>query len=109
VYIPREDLARFGCPDSPLSAPSERLSRVIRYEARRNREWYERGLSLLPLLDPRSAACIAAIAGIHTSILDRIERSPDDFLPARISLPAAEQARIIATALTNTGGHACAA
>jgi phytoene synthase len=85
VYIPREDLARFGRPVSPLSAPPELLSGVIRQEARRNREWYERGLSLLPLLDPRSAACIASIAAIHTSILDRIERSPDDLLQARIS------------------------
>jgi phytoene synthase len=85
VYIPREDLARFGCPDSPLSAPPELLSSLIRHEARRNREWYERGLSLLPLLDPRSAACIAAMAGIHKSTLDRIERSPHDFLRARIS------------------------
>jgi phytoene synthase len=104
VYIPREDLARFGCPASPLSAPPERLSRVIRYEARRNREWYERGLSLLPLLDPPSAACIAAMAGIHKSILDRIERSPNDFLRARISLPGAEEARITATALTTREG-----
>jgi phytoene synthase len=85
VYIPREDLARFGRPVSPLSTPPELLGSVIRHEARRNREWYERGLSLLPLLDPRSAACTAAIAGIHTSILDRIERSPDDLLQARIS------------------------
>jgi phytoene synthase len=85
VYIPREDLARFGCPASPRSAPPELLSSLIRHWARRNREWYERGLSLLPLLDPRSAACIAAMAGVHKSILDRIERSPDDFLRARIS------------------------
>jgi phytoene synthase len=104
VYIPREDLARFGCPASPLSAPPERLSSVILYEARRNREWYERGLSLLPLLDPRSAACIAAMAGSHKSILDRIERSPDDFLRARISLPGADEARMTATALATREG-----
>jgi phytoene synthase len=85
VYTPREDFARFGCPANPLSAPPELLSSVIRQQARRNREWYERGLSLLPLLDPRSAACVAAIVESHTSILDRIERSPDDLLRARIS------------------------
>jgi phytoene synthase len=53
--------------------------------ARHNHAWYERGLSLLPLLDPRSAACVAAMAGTQKSILDRIERSPDDFGRACIS------------------------
>jgi phytoene synthase len=88
LYIPREDLARFGGPAGPVSASPELLISVIRHGTHRNREWYDRGLSLLPLLDERSAACIAAMARIHTSILDRIERSPDDFLRARITATA---------------------
>lgn len=92
LYLPREDLALFGWSGSPLSAPPDLLCRVIRYEARRNREWYKRGLLLLPLLDARGGACIEAIAGIYTSVLDRIERTPNDVLRGRISLSAAQNA-----------------
>jgi phytoene synthase len=109
VYIPRADLARFGCPASPLAAPPELLASVIGHEARRIREWYERGLSLLPLLDPRSAACVTAMASSHKRILDRIERSPDDFyasedLAARSGGDADHRDRH-----RDTGGQACAA
>ena len=56
VYLPREDLALSGCPADPLSAAPALLERLIRHQARRNREWYDRGLALLPLLDARGAA-----------------------------------------------------
>jgi phytoene synthase len=78
VYLPRETFELLGCPASPLSAPPELASRVIRHEARRNREWYEHGLLLLPLLDSRGAACVTAMVGIYQGILDRIEYPPND-------------------------------
>jgi 15-cis-phytoene synthase len=100
TYVPREDLARFGCPADPAAAPPEALSAVIRHQARRNRTWYDRGLPLLPLLDARGAACIATTTGIHTRILDRIERSPNEVLQSGIWLSEAERARIASTAVT---------
>ena len=56
---------------------------MIRHQARRNREWYDRGLALLPLLDARGAAYVEALAGPHTRLLERIERSPTDVLRGR--------------------------
>jgi phytoene synthase len=87
VYLPREDLELLGCPADPLSAAPELLGRLIRDHARRNRDWYDRGLALLPLLDARGAECVRAAAGNHMRVLDRIERSPTDVLRGRISLP----------------------
>jgi phytoene synthase len=75
VYIPREDLARFDCPPDLAAAPPGSLSRLLAHQVRRNREWYDRSLSLLPLLDTRSESCIAQVTANHTRILDRIERS----------------------------------
>ena len=95
IYLPREDLELFGCPADPLSALPELLSRVTRYEARRNREWYEHGLLLLPLLDSRGAACVAAIAGNYQRILDRIEYSTHDALRRRISRSGTDTCRVI--------------
>ncbi len=109
VYLPREDFELFGCPADPLSASPELLGRLIRHQARRNREWYARGLALLPLLDARGAAYVEARAGTHTRLLERIERSPTDVLRGRISLPAPERVRIAATALTAKAGQSHAA
>jgi phytoene synthase len=93
VYIPRGDLELFGCPADPLSAAPELLGRLIRHQTRRNRDWYDRGLALLPLLDARGAACVEAVVGMHMRILERIDRSPIDVLHGRISLPAPERSR----------------
>ena len=75
VYLPREDFELFGVPADPLSAAPELLGGLIRHQARRNRDWYDRGLAVLPLLDARGAAYVEAVAGIHVRILERIERS----------------------------------
>jgi 15-cis-phytoene synthase len=106
VYLPREDFARFDCPPDPTSAPAPALRELIRYEAARDREWFDRGLQLLPLLDPRSAACVAAMTGIYRRILDRIERSPGDVLRGRISVPPWEKAWVAAGSLASAAGRA---
>ena len=56
------------------------LAELIRFEADRARGWYDEGLRLLPLLDRRSAACTAAMAGIYRRLLDRIAADPADAL-----------------------------
>ncbi len=92
VYLPSEDLARFGCPADPAAAPAEALSAVIGNQAQRIHGWYDWGLRLLPLLDARGAACAQAMTGIHTRILDRIERSPNEVLQSGIWPSGAESA-----------------
>ena len=88
VYLPREEFELFGLPADSLSAAPELLARLMRHQARRTRDWYGRGLALLPLLDSRGAACVDAMATTHMRILERIERSPIDVLRRRTSLPA---------------------
>ena len=69
VYLPAEDLRRFGC-----SAPPEMSAELIRFEAARAREWFDRGLGLVDVLDARSASCVLAMTGIYRRILERIAR-----------------------------------
>ena len=52
----------------------ERFLKLVQFEARRAREYYEMARPLLPLLDPSSRPCLAAMYGIYGGILDRIER-----------------------------------
>ena len=99
VYLPREDARRAGCaPD--LSGPSDTVAALIAAEVGPVRSWFASGLELLPLLDRRSRACVAAMAGIYRRILDRIEQDPTAVLRGRISLPTQEKLWIAARAIS---------
>ncbi len=104
VYLPFEDQARFGV-DGVLDLsvqPPGAIAALMRFEARRAREWFARGLKLLELLDGRSAACVGAMAGIYQRLLDRIESDPERALAQRLSLPVWEKAWVAARSLTGT-------
>jgi phytoene synthase len=94
VYLPAEDMRRFGC-----SAPPEMSAELIRFEALRAREWFDRGLGLVDVLDARSASCVLAMTGIYRRILERIAREPNEILERRISLPTWEKAWLAARSL----------
>jgi 15-cis-phytoene synthase len=83
TYLPAEDLERFGAPSGATVGP------LVAFEAARAREWYARGLGLIPLLDRRSAACVLAMSGIYRRLLDRIEADPQAILEGRVSLRTA--------------------
>ena len=114
VYLPAEDLAKFGCtlqpgqPDpnqgdtepAPDAKTQAQLIEVIEFEAQRAKEWYATGMQLLPMLDRRSAACTGAMAGIYRRLLDRIAANPAAVLSGRLSLPPWEKALVAAQALT---------
>jgi phytoene synthase len=99
VYLPGEDLRRFGCAEDLTSSPPEATAELIRFEAERGREWFARGLGLLPLLDARSKACVRAMTGIYRRILGQIDRDPMQVLRRRVSLPAWEKAWVAARSL----------
>jgi phytoene synthase len=104
VYLPAEDLRRFGC-DPALTAGPETVA-LIRFEAERARAWFDHGLGLARRLDGRSASCLLAMAGIYRTILARIEADPGLVLRGRISLPPWEKAWVAACSLSRAGlGH----
>jgi phytoene synthase len=119
VYLPNEDLRRFGVigggarPESGQPGASAVLAGLTgvdagangqasdeaRFEAERAREWFDRGLQLVPMLDRRSGASVLAMAGIYRRLLDRIEAHPERAAHRRISLPAYEKALVAARSL----------
>jgi phytoene synthase len=98
LYLPREDLVRFGCESFP-DGSEEGVSALIGFEAARGREWFERGLGLVPLLDTRSASCVLAMTGIYRRLLERIDESPELVMRERVSLPGWEKAWVAARSL----------
>jgi 15-cis-phytoene synthase len=102
IYLPQRDIERFECrPD--LSGPEEAVIGLLLYETARAQVWYEEGLQLLPMLDRRSRACTAAMAGIYRRLLDRIRRDPAAVLRSRMSLPTWEKAWVAARSLSGAG------
>jgi phytoene synthase len=98
VYLPAEDLRRFGLGPN-LEGDPERLVALVSFEAARAEGWYERGLGLLPLLDWRSRAATGAMAGIYRRLLERIQLDPGAVLAGRVSLPAWQKAAVAARCL----------
>jgi 15-cis-phytoene synthase len=104
VYLPSEDLGRFGCRPGDLdrSAASEPLAGLVGYEAERARGWYATGMRLLPMLDRRSAASAAAMAGIYRRLLERIAAAPAEVLKGRLSLSTGEKVAVAVRSLAGT-------
>ncbi|WP_197287467.1 presqualene diphosphate synthase HpnD [Streptomyces apocyni] len=103
VYLPADDLAKFGCSagfagsEPPQGAD---FAGLVHFEVRRARALFAEGYRLLPMLDRRSGACVAAMAGIYRRLLDRIEHEPEAVLSGRVSLPGREKAFVAVRGLT---------
>jgi phytoene synthase len=104
VYLPQSDLDEFDvtlalAEDGRLDPQDGRLVRLVRREVARARELYDDGLALLPLLDRRSAACCAAMAGIYRQLLDVIDADPERICLGRTSLRRETKLAVAARAL----------
>jgi len=105
VYLPQQELDHFGVhlaldEHGNLVDAGGALTALIQYSAQRARQWYERGLALLPLLDRRSAACCTAMCGIYRRLLDRITERPSLVFDRRLSLSGWQKAEVAMRALT---------
>ena len=72
VYLPADDIERFRCDPDLARAARTRSPSSSQHYVSVTEEFYERGLRLLPQLDRRSRACVAAMAMIYCQLLDRI-------------------------------------
>ncbi|CAL9287540.1 presqualene diphosphate synthase HpnD [Streptomyces sp. SudanB182_2057] len=103
TYLPADDLAKFGCSagfSAPVPPEGADFAGLVHFEVRRARALFAEGYRLLPMLDRRSGACVAAMAGIYRRLLDRIERDPEAVLRGRVSLPGHEKAYVAVRGLS---------
>ena len=99
IYLPQQDMDRFGVrleldEHGQLTDPRAKLAGLVRSEARRAHEWYAEGLALLPMLDHRSRACCAAMAGIYRELLRAITARPHEVAQHRMSLSTPHKAGV---------------
>jgi len=95
VYLPAEDLARFGVTEFTYG---EKFRQLMEFEARRAREYYTESAPLVELIDEESRGALRAIIGIYSRLLERIVEKDYDVLSKRVRVPTAEKLKIAARA-----------
>ena len=111
VYLPLEDLQRFGVSDEDLrrGEVTPRVRDLLRFECERAHDYYRRAAADLPRGDARSLVAAEIMGGIYFAILRRIERAGYDVFSRRIRVPRPQRAiialRIWARTLLLPTGH----
>jgi len=99
VYLPAEDLRRFGCTEADLAAGrmTGPIRQLLAFECGRAREHYLRAASALPSSAIRKLAAAEIMGGIYFEILQRIERGGYDVFSDRVRVPKPARALIAMT------------
>lgn len=99
VYLPQEDLDRFGVTPADLRGPlTPQVERLLAVEAARAWHFYEDGAPLVDKVDVDSRATLWALIRTYSSLLARIEERGFDVFSARVSLPSTEKLQYLLTA-----------
>ncbi|MFI5315009.1 MAG: squalene synthase HpnC [Myxococcota bacterium] len=85
VYLPAEDLARFGASESEIARPhaSPALRAVLRFEVERARRLLDSGSALVRTLGGRARLAVAGFIAGGRAALDAIERAEFDVIAAQ--------------------------
>jgi 15-cis-phytoene synthase len=90
IYLPLEDLARFGVAEDEIlrGVYSDAFVRLMEFEANRAREYYQRADRALPPEDRSSLLTAEAMRSIYGALLNLIVSSHYRVLDRRLSLSA---------------------
>jgi phytoene synthase len=96
VYLPLEDLRAHGCTIDDLAAGvvTEPVRRLIEFECRRARDFYQRAIGHRPAADRRRLVAAEIMRAVYFETLRRIERNGHDVFTARARVPRPRQAFI---------------
>jgi phytoene synthase len=99
VYLPQEDLRRFGCSEEDLrkGQVTDPVRALMRFQCDRARSYYERSQRALPSADSRALIAARIMAAIYLEILRSIERADYDVFSRVIRVPRPRRAVIAAT------------
>jgi squalene synthase HpnC len=97
IYLPLEDMARFGVDEGDLSGPEpgDGLKELLAFELERARRLLDQGIALMQSLSGLGKLAVAGYVGGGRAALDAIEQSGYDVL--RTAPKATGPARLAAT------------
>jgi phytoene synthase len=105
VYLPMEDLRRFGVSEADLAAaaPSRAVRALLAFECGRARDYYARAAAALPPSYARALVAAEIMGGIYYEILRRIEARDYDVFSTRVRVPKPVRALIALGIWTRSG------
>lgn len=85
VYLPREDLARFGVTEADLRAGKVNAAfcELMKFEISRARQLYDFANQGIHYLDPNGQFAVRLASALYAAILDKIEAAHYDVFTAR--------------------------
>lgn len=99
IYLPQEDLERFGVGAEDLRGPmTPQLRELLEFEADRAWHFYEEGAALVQRVDADSRATLWALVRTYSTLLGRIEERGFDVFSSRVSLSSAEKVQYLLAA-----------
>jgi len=103
MYLPLEDLARFGCTEADVKAEVERAGRgvqspqlraVLEHHASRAHVFFSRAVRALPKSDSRRFVAAEIMRVIYFDLLRKIEQAQFDVFSTLIKVPRPRQAAL---------------
>ena len=103
LYVPLEDLRRHGCSEADLLAEADargsgvrspQVLALLRQQAERARDYYQRAARGLPRRDRRCLVAAEIMGAIYRDLLSSIEARDYDILSARVRVTRPRQASI---------------
>jgi phytoene synthase len=98
VYLPQEDLAKFGLLAADLAAPQIDVARIrplLAMEADRAREYYLAGEELVPLVNEDSQPGLWVLITIYHRLLEKIALKQYDVFSERVRLTVPEKLSVL--------------
>jgi phytoene synthase len=97
IYLPLEDLRRFGVSEDDImdSRATPQFLELMKFEAARARDFYDKARPLLKMIDADSRGTLAVMITIYGGILRKIEESNFAVFDRRIRLSTVEKLWIV--------------
>jgi len=104
VYLPQDDLRRFGVTEADLAAGrvTASIRALLAFQLTRAREFYDRAAAALPAGEARHLVAAEIMGAIYFGILRRIEARGHDVFTEVVRVPRPERAWIAASTWART-------
>lgn len=100
VYLPAEDLARFGVTPEALAGPvtTPEIRQLLEFEGARAQRYYAESRPLIAMMREDSRPALWALIEIYSQLLNRIQQRGYDVMPGKIRLSTSEKMTVLGRA-----------
>jgi len=111
VYLPQEDLARFGVTEAMLAAAvaggpvPQALRELVRFEVQRSLDLYAAARPGLSMVDARSRLCLETAFTLYRMILREVVAADYDVFATRVVVPTSHRFAVAARLAAGAAGR----